>query len=189
MASKFDYCDLFDGVFAVTCTEENFLVDPQRFELLDFHLVPHDSPFDHYFGPPNLGFVCRFCQKLSAQRIARTKSILAVLSSDNPAWLTNKVFLLGAYMILQLGSDVPSVIRILEPFTPLLVPYCNSPVGSASFDLHVQDCLWALFRAREVGWSDIGCFDVDEYEELNSSLNADLNQVSRQPSYPYADFD
>jgi hypothetical protein len=177
MEKRADYRCLFDCVSAVLCSEQGFAFDSERFDELDFNFIHEDTPFAHYFGPPNLGFVFRFCEKLSAQRLNSTKSILAVLPSFNLNLFSNKVFLLGAYMILQLGLDVPSVMSGLEPFLPIVEPYRNSPPGSGSFDLHIHDCWWGLFRAREVGWSDIDGFDIDEYEELNSSLNADLNQV------------
>ncbi len=106
--------------------------------------------------------------------------MLVVLPATDPQSLTNKIFLLGAYMIIHLAADLIAILRNMDPVIRLIEPYRNSARGEQVFNLLVQDCWKGLIRARENGWADFGPegFDVDEYDELDSILNADLHQVS-----------
>jgi hypothetical protein len=149
-----------------------------RGRLLDFELVGLSVDLQNYFGPPNLAAVYRFCHSVDSQ-LQTAKPLLASLPASDTKTLTNRVFLLGAYMILCLNKDFISVLRSMDPVMRMVEPYQNSPAGASYFDLYASDCWRGLIRARDAGWADFGPdgFDVDEYEELNSVLNADLHQV------------
>ena len=49
----------------------------------------------------------------------------------------------------------------------------------SSFGLHIQDCLQALFRAKNLDWVDFGPdgFDAVEYQLLDNPLNADMHEA------------
>eukprot|EP00291_Cryptomonas_curvata_P017406 CAMPEP_0172164346 /NCGR_PEP_ID=MMETSP1050-20130122/7795_1 /TAXON_ID=233186 /ORGANISM="Cryptomonas curvata, Strain CCAP979/52" /LENGTH=282 /DNA_ID=CAMNT_0012834675 /DNA_START=23 /DNA_END=868 /DNA_ORIENTATION=- len=186
---------IFEGVWvAVSCDEQTQTDDSpsdylsmelqseflqqNRGRLLDFEIVGLTVDLQNYFGPPNLAALYRFCQSVDSQ-LQIAKPLLATLPSSDSKTLTNRVFLLGAYMILRLNKDFISVLRSMDPVIRMVEPYRNSPAGASSFDLYAHDCWRGLLRARDAGWADFGPygFDVDEYEELDSVLNADLHQV------------
>ena len=133
----------------------------------------------NYFGPPDLGSVFDFCQALE-YFLLRTEESVELLTHDDGKSYTNTVFLLGAYIIMKLDHDLITTIHCLEPNLSKCIPYeGHEKEGSAN--LRLQDCLGALQRAKQIRWVDFGPtmsrFDVDEYRELDSPLNADLHEI------------
>jgi hypothetical protein len=60
-----------------------------------------------------------------------------------------------------------------------VVPYRDVTPGPQNFSLHVQDCWKGLLRAKQLGWVHLGPdgFDLEEYQHLDSPLNADLHEI------------
>ena len=133
-----------------------------------------------YCGPPDLGSVFDFCQALE-QRLQSTDKMLAIVTSNEGEHCANTGFLLGAYILMILKKDLESTMLCLHPILSNAQHYMSSSRQTAGVHLRVQDCLGALQRAKQIGWVDFtyspNRFDVDEYRQLDSPLNADLHVV------------
>ena len=71
-------------------------------------LCTEDS-FQHYFGPSNLKQVFDFCRIIDTQMLISRLPLLLIVSADNKI-VTRAVFLVGAYMIVVLKTEVTHVI-------------------------------------------------------------------------------
>jgi cell division cycle 14 len=101
--------------------------------------------------------------------------------AHEPRAITNAVFLIGAYLIMRRDCCIDGVIAICEPVMDLLVPFRDVSRGPQNFDLHVQDCWGGLVRAKRLGWvsfsPDGDGFDLEEYLNYDSPLNADMHVI------------
>ena len=133
------------------------------------------------FGPMNLGMVHRFCDQIDEILCKPGNSRFVLTTSRNSRDRTNAVFLLGAYMIMQLSAPVNAVLNLLEFTLPSCLAYRDVSRGPPTFKLHLRDCWEGLYQAKELGWADLSPegMDLDEYETLDNPLNADLHEVIR----------
>ena len=132
------------------------------------------------FGPMNLGAIYRFCLLVDKQLhdFPGASCRLCATRSDHSA-TTNVVFLLGAYMIMRCGCSMSEVAKALGPLEQRLLTFRDVSSGPQNFHLSVHDCLQGLLRGKSLGWVDFAedGFDLEEYEELDSPVNADLHEV------------
>jgi cell division cycle 14 len=171
---------VFDRIHLIeSCYEFSALPHDPRFEYfcLDDGSV-HYTAFEDDFGPMNLGKMYQFCEIID-QKLKQTDLLVALVSPSDSKDLTNAVFLLGAYMILLLDNDVPTILAYLDTLLRKTIPFKSVSRVSSNFSLHVQDCLAGLQKAKYLGWIDFrhGTFDVSEYNHLDSPLNANLHEV------------
>jgi cell division cycle 14 len=98
---------------------------------------------------------------------------------DDKRFITNAVFLLGAYLIIQKKYEPIQVQNQMEILAPVLLTYRDISPGDQTFHLELIDCWDAVARARQMGWLDFedGSFDVDEYDHYDDPCNADLHVV------------
>ena len=133
------------------------------------------------FGPMNLGTVCRFCTIVDTELKQIENRKTAFITGTDRRDITNAVFLVGSYMIMNLGADPESVQDAFHPIRDKLVSYRDVSPGPQNFELYLIDCWRGLWRAKNLSWVDFdaqaGRFDVDEYDHLDSPLNADLHEV------------
>ena len=143
------------------------------------NLCEADS-FQNYFGPSNLKRAFDFCRILETQMLVSKLPVVLTVSADSKI-VTRAAFLIGAYMIVVLEMDVCAVMDKINSFDTIMTPFTDVLGGSkqSSFGLHIQDCLLALFRARNLEWVDFGPdgFDSAEYQHLDNPLNADMHEV------------
>ena len=162
--------------------------DQPRFERLPSfeYLSPMISPqkgiaLEIYCGPPDLASLFDFCQDLE-NRLQSTDKMVALVTSTDGQYCTNTLFMLGAYFLLKLNQSLESTMRCLEPFLfNSSIHFWNASTCKAGIGLRIQDCLGALQNAKNLGWVDFSenpnRFDVEEYRELDSPLNADLHII------------
>ena len=135
---------------------------------------------DGYFGVPNLGVIFEFCEAVE-RRLNSTDNQLALLISHERNQCSNSIFLLGAYIIMLLEKDLEPTILSLEPILSNSFHAWNISDHKTSNPLCLRGCLGALHRAKRIGWINFGQgpnrFDIDEYRQLGSLLNADLHEV------------
>jgi cell division cycle 14 len=132
------------------------------------------------FGPMNLGSIFQFCELVDSELMTHGPKPVALYCSSESRELTNAVFLMGAYMITKLAfDDIAAVADKFRAALPLLTPYRDVTPGPRNFSLYVQDCWKGLLRAQQLGWVDFGPegFDQEEYQHLDSPLNADLHEI------------
>ena len=113
--------------------------------------------FKNYFGPSNLKRAFDFCRILETQILVSKLPIVLTVFADSKL-VTRAAFLVGAYMIVVLDMDIWPVMDKINAFDTLMTPFTDVLGGSrpSSFGLHIQDCLKALFRARNLEWVDFG---------------------------------
>jgi hypothetical protein len=98
------------------------------------------------------------------------KTVMIVATKSRA--LTNAVFLVGSYMIMRHRPD--DIDLHFEPIRSRLLAYRDVSPGEPNFALHLKDCWAGLWRARWLGWADLG---LGRYAHLDSPLNADLREV------------
>jgi cell division cycle 14 len=175
--------------------DEQLFVVVDRLSLLFTENVPANSADSVYFcldkaiqyhgfcddfGPMNMGMIYRFCRLVEKQLkdAPHANCRLCVVTTDFEA-ITNTVFLLGSYMIMSRGCSMVEVTKALQPFDRWALSFRDVSTGPQNFHLTIYDCLEGLFRGKSLGWVDVedDNFDLDEYEELDNPLNADLHEV------------
>ena len=168
---------IVDGVFLIdSCS--HFERD-QSFEYLcPINFLSKNAALDDIFGPPDLGTVFAFCQSME-QRLEGSGGQLAVVASTDTKLYTSTVFLVGAYIIMRLHKDLDKAMQCLDPFMSSRMTFFDDLNEHTDAHLRLRDCLGALHRAKQIGWVDFAPnrFDVDEYRQLDSPLNADLHEV------------
>ena len=132
------------------------------------------TAFEDDFGPMNLAKIYEFGSMID-QKLQQTAKMLALVTPNNSKDLTNAVFLLGAYMLIFLEQDLPTIFMSLQHLLNKTIPFKNVSRGASNFGLQVQDCLAGLHKAKLLGWIDR--FDPAEYTHLDSPLNANLHEV------------
>jgi cell division cycle 14 len=131
------------------------------------------------FGPLNLASVFKFCQILDRKIEESPARIIVMDNSTSVKSTTNAVFLLGAYLIMRRDYTVSKVVDTCMEVMRLIVTYRDVSPGLQNFFLRVQDCWGGLWRARSLQWVhfDPDGFDLEEYENYDSPLNADLHEI------------
>ena len=151
----------------------------QSFEYLcPLEFITQNAALHDYFGPPDLGTVFAFCQSME-KRLEGSGRLLAVVASTETKLYTSTMFLVGAYIIMRLHKDLDTAMQCLDPFMSTTINFHNDADVHTDAHLRLRDCLGALHRAKQIGWVDFAPnrFDVDEYRQLDSPLNADLHEV------------
>jgi cell division cycle 14 len=135
--------------------------------------------FSHDFGPMNLACVYRFCTMVDEHRALNPSKTIAVICETDAKKVTNAVFLLGAYLIMERDYNLEATVSSCETVLGHCVHFRDVSPGKPTFLLSLKDCWGGLVRAKELGWVDFGPegFDLAEYEDLDSPLNADLHEI------------
>jgi hypothetical protein len=167
-----------------------------RFHLLASRDPPPNNPEFRYFtvdgvlvylnffddfGPMSLSHLYFFSSLVEENMKQYPDRSIALYTSSDRRKLTNAIFLVGSYMIIQQNMSPEEIMTSFEPYHSLLVPYRDVSPGTSKFDLHVTDCWRGLWRARSLGWVDFSdgddAFDPLEYEHHASPLNGSLHEL------------
>ena len=180
-----DHWHMFGSVYLTLLRDTDGAICMRDSANLQVHHFCIDSlceadSFQNYFGPSNLKRAFDFCRILETQMLVSKWPVVLTVSADNKI-VTRAAFLLGAYMIVVLQMDYCAVMDKIISFDEMMTPFTDVLGGSkpSSFGLHIQDCLQALFRAKNLDWVDFGPdgFDAVEYQLLDNPLNADLHEA------------
>lgn len=187
--------DLISRQSNIHCILQNRLYfAPKRTEICDdFTIlnVPHSGggclEIDDVscFAPENLSTVCHFIDTLkNLYRASKSERILCI-SGPNVLQVTNAVFLIGAFMSVELRIPQNEIRGIFKQFN-LELFRISSPSFPDNLEVEysIFDCLQAIEKAFEFGWIHQpsmpgiwGKVDIDEYEHYRSPFNGDLVQV------------
>ena len=164
---------IVDRVYLLTLYDDQLNIE--RCPYFEYLCPLEDSKARADEGKADLGRVYDFCQSLE-NRLQSTDRLLALLTPIDDRGFRNTVFLVGAYVIMMLERDLETTMQYLDPN---LSQYSRIPEQTTSTYIRLQAYLGALFRAKQIGWVDfrLDRFDVDEYRQLDSPLNADLHEV------------
>ncbi len=154
---KFEYLDLIEGVLANSAIEDEL-------------------------GPINLGKVFDICQAIHSV-IQSSDQMVALVTSYEAKKIFNAILALGGYMIMHCERDLQETMQCLAPL--LQDMKLNNTAATRRHEpilnikLRVEDYLGGMIRAKRIGWVDFGPdgFDADEYKQLDSPLNGDLQEV------------
>ena len=147
-----------------------------------YFTVEHDLVYENFaedFGPLNLPSVFRFCRILDEKIELYPSLNLALINSSEKKSVTNAVFLLGSFLIMSRDYNMHEVQEACKPVLPLTTSYRDVSPGEQNFSLLIQDCWAGLLRAKALQWVQFGPsgFDLEEYINFDSPLNADLHEV------------
>ena len=154
-------------------------ISSKRFVLVDVCDLRYDG-FRDDFGPMDLEATLKFANRAQLKMTAHPSSDIAILVSTDRKELTNAVYLIGAYMVLQLDMDFDEIERrVCAPLRHHLLSYRDVSVGPATFLLHLRDCWGGLLRAKRLGWirRSAAGFDNAEYNHYGNPLNGDIHEV------------
>jgi cell division cycle 14 len=138
------------------------------------------------FGPMNMSSVIAFAQQLDGALEDNPSRILFYVVDVGRRSLTNAIFLVGAYMILNLGYPGDEVAANFEWAEPHVEAFRDATFVASRFDLRLRDCWDALIKGIDKGWVDLpsshdeyqcGDIDIEKYEHYDSPLNGDLHEV------------
>ena len=133
----------------------------------------------------NISSIARFIQMLDHELQENPACKIVYCVNIGRRELTNAVFLLGAYLILRLGETAADAISSFAWLNSEMVEtYRDATYSRVDFGLSIEDCWRGLEKGIQHGWirynsvsSEWGKIDIDEYTELDSPLNADLNKI------------
>ncbi len=169
---------IFDRFYVLVAQEtRNSTKAPFKYFSIDGILTY--QPFHDDFGPMSLGSIAHFCTLVNDQLQRYPGIPIAMKTQEESKALTNAVFLVGAYMIMQLGLDLEQVEDRLHGLSHLLLSFRDISPGPQNFSLHVRDCWAGLWRAKSFRWVDFapGAFDRDAYEHYASPLNGGIHDI------------
>ena len=137
------------------------------------------------FGPVNMNSVVDFCKLLQSEIESFPNSKIIFAIDEGRRSLTNAIFLLGAFMILNLNMSASNVSEKFAWVDSTQVePYRDATFSKPDFHLHLIDCWRGLERGRSLGWIRFassgymwGGIDVEQYEHYDNSANGNLHQV------------
>jgi cell division cycle 14 len=132
-------------------------------------------PFADDFGPMNLACVSQFNAILQSKIRTRKGRIVVYCVENNLRQLTNAVFLLGSFMIIELGYTSTETWECLKSFEPMIEMYRDAQSTPATFRLELVDCWGGLERANGLRW--IEEMDIKEYVHYNNPLEGGMNTI------------
>ena len=152
-----------------------FSLDDANFLCLntDSQIVYH--PFADEFGPYNLANISKFFVLLNQAIKSRRGRRVAYSVRSSARDLTNGVFLLGSYMIIELGYTANDAWNRFSTIEPKLEMYRDAQGCPTNFRLDVIDCWRGLERANHLSW--LQEIDMGEYEHYSNPLEGDLHAV------------
>ena len=134
------------------------------------------TPFAEDFGPVSLASVFEFCRDLRKLIEENPTRLVAVVTKSDVKSLTNSIFLLGSYLIVILNRCVESVENCFKHLGSRVASFRDISPGRQNFDLFLSDCWSGLRKASALAW--VGDrFDLEQYLDLGSTLNADMHEV------------
>jgi len=104
------------------------------------------TPFCADFGPVNLGTTHQMCKQLHhLLTCTPLDQKIVYYTTDKPEDISNSMFLLGAFLCLNLGVTPE---QAWQPFSGLdavlSLPFRDATWAKSSFDLHVQVCSYVI---------------------------------------------
>jgi len=137
------------------------------------------APFFADFGPLSLGILYRF-SKLLTEKLQHPDlegKTLVFYTSHDAHKRANGAVLIGAYAVIYLGMTPEEAYQPFKGIYPPFVPFRDAAMGVCTYNLTVQDCLAAVYKAYILKWLDFDTFDVAQYEYYEQVECGDLNEI------------
>jgi cell division cycle 14 len=147
-------------------------------------------PYCDDFGPMNISTTINFIKQLEKEILACTQiscDQLVYSVQDGRRALTNAAMLLGCYLILKKNMNPDEVASCFARIKKELIEDFRDATNlPPDFGLTLRDCWRGLFRGKKCGWiarpsqpgsSLWGALDMDQYDQYDDPLNADLHEI------------
>ena len=169
-----------------------FFKSSKKFRCFHPHSEIRYSALCDDFGPMNMSSTIRFIMMLDAETKNHPNSKIVYCAGGSRRELTNAVYLLGSYMLLQLDMTVDAVSKVFAWLPPdATEDFRDATYATPDFGLTLHDCWRALAKGRELGWvrRPTGCVDsaaqqrkwglvdVDDYDFFDDPMSWDLHEV------------
>jgi cell division cycle 14 len=169
------YLPLINGILALSEARQSSELPTSHFQCISAEKEVVYRPFADDFGPLDLSSLSRFMSILQRAVKTRNGKTLVYTVDITPRSLTNAAFLLGSYMMIEMGYTSNAVWDAFSSIEPMLEMYRDAQSSPASFHLEVIDCWRGVERANVLGWID--AIDMEEYDHYSNPLEGDLHFV------------
>jgi len=155
---------------------------PQQSNQYHFFTFDRDlgyEPFFADFGPLGLGALYRFCTSVTEklQHPDLEGKTLVYYTSHDAHKRANGAVLIGSYAMIFLGKSPEEAYQPYKSLYPPFVPFRDAAMGVCTYNLTVQDCLKAVYKAHILKWFDFETFDVTQYDYYEQVECGDLNEI------------
>ena len=133
------------------------------------------QPFADDFGPLDLSCLSRFMSILQCAVKQRKGRNVVYTVQSTPRSLSNAAFLLGSYMIIEMGYTSNDVWDSFSTIESMFEMYRDAQSTPADFRLEIIDCWRGVERANDLGW--IEAMDMEEYDHYSNPLEGDLHFI------------
>ncbi|XP_015183019.1 PREDICTED: dual specificity protein phosphatase CDC14A-like, partial [Polistes dominula] len=176
-------------------TLKNDRKEARKMENVEFFNIDNELIYNNFyndFGPLNLACLYklkliyhnRYCCKLKKKlndSINKHK-LLVHCTSRNEEKRANAAYLIASYAILYLNKT-PN-----EAYKPFIVGnelisfrlFQDASLGPSIYNIHLLDCLNAIYKAVSFGIFNFEDFNLAEYEKYEQTQNGDLNWIVPQ---------
>ncbi|KAK2577385.1 hypothetical protein KPH14_003500 [Odynerus spinipes] len=167
-------------------TLKNDRQNTKKIENVHFFNIDNELVYNNFyndFGPLNLACLYRYCCKVNKKlnNPANKHKILVHCTSKNDRKRANAAYLIASYAVLYLNKNPK------EAYKPLILGkelslrlFQDASLGPSIYNIHLLDCLNALYKAALYGFFNFEDFDLLEYEKYEQIQNGDLNWIVPQ---------
>ncbi|KTW27798.1 hypothetical protein T552_02237 [Pneumocystis carinii B80] len=171
---------LEDRIYLMTLDEK-----PSGEILSQFHFFTIDdsliyNPFHHDFGPLNIAHLYRFAltmHEMLSNPVIREKPFILYSKNDNRN-RTRAACLIACYMVLVQNWPPHLALAPLIQADPPYKPFRDAGYAPADYGISIQDCVYGLWKAKEVGILNIKNLDLEEYETYERVEHGDFNWIT-----------
>lgn len=181
MASEKDYvlCEILEGRLYFATLRAR----PRNSSSCHYFTIDDELLYENFyadFGPLNLALLYHYCQKvhkkLKSSSLAR-KKIIHYTSYDSRK-RANAAYLIGSYAIIYHKKLPEEALRpLITTQSPPYLPFRDAAMGPCTFNLTLQHCFQAIYKAVKFKFLDFDAFSVEEYEHYERVENGDFNWI------------
>ncbi|KAK9450981.1 protein-tyrosine phosphatase-like protein [Limtongia smithiae] len=141
-------------------------------------MLPYSS-FHHDFGPLHIGHLYRFAVALHEVLADEANSGRAVViySRTNPRSRANTACVLCCYMVLIQSWPPHLALAPIAQAEPPFMPFRDAGYSVADFTLSIQDVVYGVWKAHDLGLLNIKEFNLEEYEKYERVEMGDFNMI------------
>jgi cell division cycle 14 len=169
------FLPLIQDLLALSDTATSSTLNTSNYLCIDTEKEIVYQPFADDFGPLNLSSLLRFISILQIALKKREGRTVVYAVQRLPRYLTNAAFLIGSYMIIEMGYTSDGVWDRFSTIEPMLEMYRDAQSKPADFRLELIDCWRGVERANDHGW--VEAMDMEEYDHYNNPLEGDLHSI------------
>ena len=129
------------------------------------------------FPPIDLGRIYKFCTLLSRHLQGGNQHVIYCVKNSMD-YITNACFLLGSFMVLNLGISPEVTETKFQCISPYTRSFCDGMHSQNYLELPMKQCISCLAKVQGLNWLDLTNFDMLTYELLGDIVNGNIHQIS-----------